>query len=322
MNKVYLIKVTALILLALVQSVSAMEWQQLDSMRKAIQEFNYRGEFLHRRGDKTNVYSVVHQYQDGESSELLKQLDGDMVEVFRQGNQIDCYYPKGSESALNHAVPAAPFSQVDELDLSRISQNYSAMNVGSARVAGYQTIIIELSGDAWRFKQRLWLEKETNLLLQSELIDIDGEVLEQFRFTRIELGVAIGANELVPSLMNDTNSRQQTAYKTPAMTPSEDGFLSALDWLPAGYQLTHTEQKTEAKGWLEQRTYSDGLTSFSVFIESNATLAGQASALAKMGATSALMTSIGTTSVTVIGEIPSKTAKQIAQMLSIKSSSI
>jgi sigma-E factor negative regulatory protein RseB len=299
-----------------------MEWKQLDSMRIAIQELNYRGEFLHRRGDETSVYSIVHQFKDQQSTELLRQLDGDMVEVLRQGDKMICYYPEGSEEALNHAVPAAPFSQVGALELDGISKNYKAMQIGQARVAGYQTNIIELTGDEWRFRQRFWLEQETNVLLQSELMSLDGEVLEQFRFTRIELGAAIIASELVPSLEGDTNARQQSAFKTSPVSVDDTQFLSQPSWLPSGYVLTHTSQKNNAKGWLEQRTYSDGLTSFSIFVESGKQQTHPSSALAKMGATTALMTFKDDLAVTIIGEIPGKTAKQIAQMLSQKSSSL
>jgi sigma-E factor negative regulatory protein RseB len=301
---------------------NAMEWKQLDSMRIAIQELNYRGEFLHRRGDDTSVYSIVHRFEYQQSTELLRQLDGDMVEVLRQGDKMVCYYPEGSEEALNHAVPAAPFSQVGALELDRISKNYKAMKIGQARVAGYQTNIIELTGDEWRFRQRFWLEQETNVLLQSELMSLEGEVLEQFRFTRIELGVAIDDVELVPALEGNVNARQQSAFKTLAANLDDSSFVSQADWLPKGYVLTHTSKKSDEKGWLEQRTYSDGLTSFSIFVESGKPQGRQSSALAKMGATTALMTSKDDLAVTIIGEIPSNTAKQIAQMLSQKSSSL
>ncbi len=301
--------------------VQAMEWQQLDLMRQAFQEQNYRGEYLHRRGDASSLYNIVHRYELGKSTELLKQLDGDMVEVLREGDRIDCFYPEGSEDALSHAVPAAPFSQVNALDLSRIAMNYKAVSLGMARVAGLQTHIIELVGDDWRYRHRLWLETETNLLLQSEIIGLDGEVLEQFRFARIELGVDIRAEELVPSLMDDQNARRQTVYRNEPEPPVEQGFLTRLTWLPEGYLLMRSSRKDMVNGWMEQRTYSDGLASFSIFLEKDDSRK-QPAALAKMGATNALMQSENGLSVTVIGEIPVSTAKKIAQGLSVTDASL
>lgn len=301
--------------LLFVSTANAMEWQQLDKMRMAIQQQNYRGEYIHRRGDTSNAYSIVHQFKDGQGTELLRQLDGDMIEVVRTNDQVTCYLPKGSESALNHAVPAAPFSQVSQLSLDRIASNYKAMKVGSERVAGYQADIIELAGDEWRYRQRLWLERDTMLLLQSELVDEQGQVLEQFRFTRLELGVPIDQNDLVPSLKGKENVLQQSTSIEMPEASSDKAFDSTLEWLPAGYQLTHAEHKAQSQGWLEQRTYSDGLTSFSVFIELKRDADLSQSALAKMGATTALMTLKGDLSITVIGEIPNSTARRIAQMV-------
>jgi sigma-E factor negative regulatory protein RseB len=292
-----------------------MEWQMLDEMRIAMQQQNYRGEYLHRRGDESNAYNIVHKFDGVKATELLRQLDGDMMEVLREADKVICYIPKSSESALNHAVPAAPFSQVNALDLQRIAQNYTAMKVGTARVAGLNTDIIELTGDTWRYSKRLWLEQETRLLLQSELRDASGNVLEQFRFTRIELGVTVAPTELIPTLRDERNVIQQTAFRESEANPNTDSLLSRTSWIPEGFSLTHAEHKSASRGWMEQRTYSDGLTSFSVFVEKDSQLANAQSAVAKMGATSALMVFQQGLGVTVIGEIPADTAKRIAEQV-------
>ncbi|WP_320824573.1 MucB/RseB C-terminal domain-containing protein [Reinekea sp.] len=306
------------VLLALVGAapVQAMEWQWLNAMRQAVQDTSYRGDYIHRRGDQTNAYSIVHRFDQGQAVELLRQLDGDMLEILRDGLRTVCYFPDGSEAALTHAVPAAPFSQVAELDLQRIGENYHAHASGEQRVAGFNARIIELKGDEWRYSQRFWLETESNFLLQSELIDPSGVILEQFRFTRLEIGATIEAAELVPSL-KDSAVLQQVAFRPPVDVPNDADYNSQLDWLPVGFSLAHSEAHQDSTGIYEQRTFSDGLASFSVFIEGLALPAADQSALAKMGATTALMTSVSGYSVTIIGEIPVMTAKKIAQMLSI-----
>ncbi|WP_320821561.1 MucB/RseB C-terminal domain-containing protein [Reinekea sp.] len=307
------------VLLALVAAapIQAMEWQWLDAMRQSVQETNYRGDYIHRRGDQTNAFNIVHRFNQGQSVELLRQLDGDMIEILRDGARTVCYFPEGSEAAMTHAVPAAPFSQVAELDLQRIGENYQAHGMGEQRVAGFNARIIDLKGDEWRYSQRFWLETESNLLLQSELIAPSGEILEQFRFTRLEIAVTIEAAELIPSL-KDSAVLQQVAFRSPPDVANDTGYRSKLNWLPAGFSLAHAEAHQDSTGIYEQRTYSDGLASFSVFIEGLALPATGQSALAKMGATTALMTSMNGYSVTIIGEIPALSAKKIAQMLSIE----
>lgn len=300
---------------------SAMEWQWLDAMRVAVQEQSYRGEFIHRRGDQTSAYSIAHRFDGSQATELLRQLDGDMIEVFREGQKLVCYYPEGSEAALTDAVPAAPFTQVTSLNLDKISENYTAMATGEERVVGYNAHVITLRGDEWRYTQKLWLELETNLLLQSELLDMNGNVLEQFRFTRLELGVDIADSELLPAQMKQ-GMRQQTVYRSMAQKLSTQGFQSKLDWLPTGFVLTNSELTRSADGWSEQRTFSDGLSSFSVFIEQDSRLQGQAPVMAKMGATSAYMAMNDSYGITVVGEVPFQSAKKVAQSVSILSPSL
>lgn len=302
--------------------LQAMEWQQLDEMRLAVQQQNYRGEYLHRRGDQTSAYSVVHRYTGGASTELLRQLDGDMIEVLRSDDELVCYLPGDASGALNHAIPAAPFSQVGALELTMIADNYQAMTIGTERVAGYQADIIELSGDDWRYHQRLWLERDTRLLLQSELIDPDGRILEQFRFSRLELNVPIASWELEPSLKDQPGVVQQSAQIKRPQGMQVETFKSQLGWLPDGFKLSRSQRSNTPTGWLEQRSFTDGLVTLSVFVEQGKAGSGQQSGLAKMGATSALMTYRDGLNITVVGEVPSRTVKAIAEQISLASSTI
>ncbi|MFQ3231633.1 MucB/RseB C-terminal domain-containing protein [Reinekea sp.] len=292
------------------QSVQAMEWMWLEKMRLSVQQLTYRGEFLHRRGDETNVYSVIHQYdKQGGTTELLKQLDGFMVEVLRQGELLTCYFPEGSETAADHAVPAAPFTQLTAMDIERISQTYKAMEVGEERVAGFKTKIISLSTGPWGYEHRYWLDKGTHMLLQSELIDADGNVLEQFRFTRLELNAVLKPTELTPTVESPVLvQKSQISH----LANKQQSKKVKLNWMPNGFMLSHSATSASAQGWTEKLIYSDGLTSFSVFVDS-AGLKMPQSTMAKMGATTALMISRDKLGITVIGEVPEQTALKLAQ---------
>ncbi|MEJ2045070.1 MAG: MucB/RseB C-terminal domain-containing protein [Reinekea sp.] len=297
----------------------AMEWQQLEEMRQAVQQQNYRGEFLHRRGDQTSVYSIVHRFEDGQGTELLKQQDGDMIEILRHDDKVICYFPAGSESAANHGIPAAPFSQVSQLALKQIASNYHAHSLGQAIVAGLKTNIIELTSDEWRFSQKLWLEVDTRLLLQSEIMDARGQVLEQFRYTRIELGADIGDQELVSRLSDQQGVMQQVNTKTAQPKPISSGLHTKMSWAPEGFNLVSAQQQMNATGWIDKRTYSDGLASYSVFAEMvPEDEDSKQSAMAKMGATLAFMTHNNGLAITIVGEIPDATARQVAKKLQME----
>ncbi|TXR53074.1 MucB/RseB C-terminal domain-containing protein [Reinekea thalattae] len=295
----------------------AMQWQWLEQMRQAVQFTDYRGEFVHRRGDELSAYSVVHRYKDGSMTELLQQLDGDMIEVLRTGDELICYYPEGSSSAVSHAIPAAPFSKVAKLDVERISGNYSASVQNEERVAGYITRVVVLTGDDWRFSHKLWLEQKTGLLLQSEMIDQKGQVVEQFRFTRIEIDVDIADQELRSTLALVSDRQQVISLNKKPKGDTDNDFSSTLSWLPEGFELARAHAGMQAEKWTEMRNYSDGFTSFSVFVEKGVAMKGE-SAIAKMGATTAVMLDKAGYAITVLGEVPEATARQVASNIHIE----
>ena len=305
------------VLMLLPAAVHAMQWQQLEAMRLAMQQQDYRGEYMHRRGDQTSVYSVVHQYRDGVSSELLRQLDGDMIEIVRDHDRVVCYFPQGAEEAAGHAIPAAPFSQAAQLDLAKIAANYSAHSLGRERVAGLMADIIELRSDDWRFRQKLWLDVNTHILLQSEILDADGEVIEQFRFTRLELGTQVKDSELNSSLAGKAGVMQQVMPKSAMSLAVANDLNTIIVWVPSGFELVSSDHKMKADGWVDKRTYSDGLTSYSIYAEPARGVANNSAALATMGATVALLTQHNDLAITVIGEIPKVAAQKIASQIKL-----
>lgn len=297
--------------------IHAMEWDWLENMRLAVQQQTYRGEFLYRKGDATQAYSIEHVFDGERSKELLKQLDGAQVEVIRDGNKLICYFPPGSEAAMAHPVPTAPFSMVGKFDLPKISAHYDAVLVGEERVAGFNARIIELSADEWRYTQRFWLEKSSYMLLQAELRDSDDQVLEQFRFIRLELAANLSVDQLVPSVGQDATV--QSSIMTMDMSKLEQPYV-AVNWLPNGFVLEHSNYQSTSEGWIETHVYSDGLASFSVFVEKNAQLTDFQSTIANMGATTAYMTMFDRISLSVVGELPSETARKIAQSVNVEAS--
>lgn len=290
----------------------AMEWSDLDAMRQAVQELNYRGEYIYRRGDETSAYSIVRYVTSRHQVELLKQLDGDMIEVLRDGEKVVCYIPAGSEAALNRPVPAAPYSLLAEVDWQLISQNYQATMIGEQRVAGYQTKVIELSGDEWRYRKRYWIAEDSHMLLQSEIRDQEDQVLEQFRFTRLELDPAINLDDVEPSLAQEAAVQQTIYYQPDPVVMTDMDFQSAVNWLPEGFLLSGSKRTAHESGWTEQRTYSDGLASFTLFVEFGEQFAP---AVARMGATTAMMFVGDGMSGTLVGEIPVSTARQISSSI-------
>ena len=52
--------------------------------------------------------------------------------------------------------------------------------------------------DEYRYGYVLWLDQETAMPLQSQLIDDQGRVVEQILFSEIEIPADVGPDELIP----------------------------------------------------------------------------------------------------------------------------
>lgn len=122
---------------------------------------------------------------------------------------------------------------------------------GESRIAGRPSIRLDIEPlDSLRYGHRLWLDRATGLPLKQVLLDVGGQIIETFQMA--ELGQ--------PTLYADTLEFEALPEAPPQ--PWQ------LGWLPPGYQPLALPQASSIGSLpLGHRLYSDGLASFSVFIE-------------------------------------------------------
>ena len=118
---------------------------------------------------------VVHKVVDGVQRERLVHLNGAPREIVRHGEKVTCMvhawrrpHRDGSQS-----IPAGPFARAFVREFDRINDTYMVDESGEGRVAGSRQArrIAVNPKDQHRYGYRLWLDKETSLLLRSELVD-------------------------------------------------------------------------------------------------------------------------------------------------------
>jgi sigma-E factor negative regulatory protein RseB len=85
-----------------------------------------------------------------------------------------------------------------------------------------------------------------------------------------------------------------------------------VTWVPKGFKLTGHQNRFVRNGSpLEQRIYSDGLSSVSIFMEKIRAQHGHLKGGSKMGAVNAYGAIISAHFVTVVGEVPAQTVEKI-----------
>ena len=318
-----------------VTSKTPVEW--LDAMDRAFRQLDYDGVFSYYttrqvqvgfqqgRGEsafdfradisrdvKLATFRIVHKVVDGTERERIVHLGGPQREILRTGAEVAYILQPGDESlAFEADIPAGPYSRMFMRGLD-LGVNYRVDISGRGQVVGRPTVCLEITPlDDNRYGYLLWLDEATGLLLRSELREADGTHLEMVRFTQLRVGDAVATVDLEPAA---GGVLVRHLHRASAVSPAPDVSLGwRVDWVPTGFRAanSHIDDPDDQV----HLTFSDGLASFSVFID--AKLEGNAVDMeTRSGATVVLtragMDERGDFLTTVAGEIPPSTAHQIA----------
>lgn len=289
----------------LVAADEAQDW--LVKMNEASREQSFRGAFVYERTGSFTTHNIWRNV-DGEAvTERLVQSDGPAQEWLRRNGRLVC--SSGSDVGASPHQASQPVDQIEGLD-----NVYSSQLLGMTRVASRPVTVVSLRPrDAHRYGYEFFLDSETGLLLKSLMIGDQGSLLERFQFAAIEMG-DVSAEALEPSA-----ACQEIPASASASVAVSDAWRPA--WVPQGFKL-QSESSDEVPGSslpVLSRTYSDGLTRFSLFIEQLDASRQAENVRAQLGPTVAvsrkLTTSDGTVLATLVGEIPAATAEQIVASL-------
>lgn len=289
----------------------AAQW--LAELAPALTHVSYEGVFVYSRGGEVNSMRVFHRFEDGHVRERLVQLDGANGEVIRDGSKITYIYPDKSRIRLSKVLPSGPFAEAFSHSLAPVTRWYRPQQLKDDRVAGYATVELVLKArDRDRYSYRLWLEKKTGLLVKSEVLSLKGRVLERFQFTDLD----ITQNIPEAKLKAQVDGRQATKtdiQTTPASSsPGQSSVKWRLGWRPKGFDPTVGLDQTRGNSV----AYSDGMASFSVFVDPRGST-DMPSGASRIGATTAFIRKATFKGrhylVTVVGEIPPKTAMEVAE---------
>ena len=306
----------SLLLLALLGAQAAAQEARdwLDRMSRAVEDLNYRGTFVHVLDGTAEQLQIVHRNADGQSGERILSLLGAGREIVRQGDRVQGIFPDRrivsfeTRSDMSALVSALPSTTVD------LEPHYEIKLGGAARVAERPVQLLEIKPrDEFRYGYMLWLDRETAMPLQSQLMDEQGQVVEQILFTEIEIPADISPAELEATI--DTTGF--TTLRAPESAP----LAAEIPWraadVPGGFKLSAATQSPMAGSDtpVEHLVYSDGLATVSVFIEDPATKAEVGEGFFAVGSTNAYSLTLRGRKVTAMGEVPRQTVRTIASSL-------
>ena len=290
--------------------------QWLQHMLENARSLNYKGVFVYVQGPNLEVMSIVHSGDGDKQRQHLVALNGAVREVTVAGEEVICSLP-GQQIAFNTSkYKRSPIPISLPQDLDGLEQSYRFEEKGEDRVANRVTRIISIEPrDNLRFGYRLWLDRETGMVLRSALLDDQGKIREQFVFTEFEVVNQVAQDLLKPQFI----SARKLATKISGNMFSE--VILQPVWqageLPSGFHTIVQQRSPDSTAGeaAEHIVFSDGLAAVSVFVEKIQDEEPLLEGPTSMDAMSAYGVVMDGYQVIAVGEVPQRTVEQIARAM-------
>jgi sigma-E factor negative regulatory protein RseB len=291
-------------------------------MHEASRRMAYTGTLV-VSSEGTMASSRIWHVCDGEQQiEHVESLTGAPRSTFRRNEQVITFSPLSKVAVTEKREALRMFPDFLKSADATIEQFYTARQIGTARVAGFQADVVQIEPlDKLRFAYRIWSEQKTGLVIKLQTLDVDGKVLEQMAFSDLQLDAPVSMKKL-SRMMAHTEGytvQKQAPLKTSA---AAEGWLLKAE-VP-GFKPMNCYRRpsgAEAGGGHDtlQWIFSDGLASVSMFIDVYDRRRHTREGLMVMGATHTLAQrqsdKTGEWWLTVVGEVPAQTLKLFAQGL-------
>lgn len=296
--------------------------QWLDRMNLAVESLDYRGTLIQIRGGQMGTFEVIRRVDDDGIRERVYALDGPPQEMIREGNQFRSTI-QGNRSNWFYSdlqqrlIPHQPINQMAGLNAA-----YELRLGGVERVAGYTAQRIDIwPRDGFRYGQQLWLEEQTGMLLRSRMLNAQGQVLAEQVFVNIDLGASISDRDLEPQTARVFDAPAKKQWPSSGVDENPEairmsGLLRPL-WgprqVPAHFQLINADHgRSDLDSAFDHLLFSDGLTSFSVYIDHAPEYPVEAE-LNAMGTVHVFTGMMGQRQFTIMGQVPAQTVEFVGR---------
>ncbi len=286
----------------------------LMKINQAAASLSFSGMFVHSHDGRIKAMQVVRRVRGEMMQERLYSLNGEAREIVRDRNRIWCYIPEQKVGVHDYRQAfASGFPRILPGDLEGLRRNYHFTEGGLNRIADRMAQRINvIPNDAYRYGYRLWADTETGLLLRSDLINQDDQVVEQYLFVAIDVDGEISDRDLQAVTSKEKLVWYGGEKPQPSASLDESGWR--VTQLPAGYRLSkHIRRMSPMEGReIEHLIFTDGLSTVSIFIKPANTEQSDMQGLSRMGAVHVYRSTINDHRVTVMGEAPAQTVELLA----------
>jgi sigma-E factor negative regulatory protein RseB len=285
----------------------------LDRMAGAVSSTSYHGTVIRNKRGQSEALKVVHKIVDGVVNERVTSQEGHGLEIIRIGDEVHCILPNqksvlvegwNNQSTLFSPLPRTEVVNTPQYDLSLLSEG---------RIAGRDAVLLAIRPhDEYRYAHKIWLDTASGFPLQTEIRNIDGELIEEVKFAEIVFTDNIADDAFAASVDLDGFTWYREANRYDAVAIETDW---SCDDLPAGFRAISTTTETSSLDGSETThiVFSDGIANVSVFIEPPN--GDEREGWAMLGASNSFSAMVGDFQVTAVGEVPGVTVQRIASSM-------
>jgi len=294
----------------------AAQW--LTRVTQAARSLNYTGTVMVRQGARFDTFRLAHQFENGQESEKLLSLDGPAREIVRSATEVRYYFPDAKVVQIEPRSIRNVFPSLSPEQTANLAQYYEFKLSPGGRVAGRVTeMAVFEPRDGLRYAHRFWADPTTGLLLKSRLVNEKGEVIEEFAFNDVTVNAKIDKDMVKPSWTAVPDDWKVVQAGPGELVMNDTGWT--VTKLPPGFiKISEGFRKLAGKrDPVTHLVFSDGLVAISVFVEPFTVTQTQVG-LTQTGGLAQYSTRSDAFRVTVVGEAPPATVRQIAQSVGRK----
>ncbi len=284
----------------------------LSRAASAARQLNYIGTIVYQYGPRVETSRLVHMNEGGNEYEKLLNLEGPAREVIRTGGEVYCFYPDAKVVRIEPRIFRNAFPSFSPQQQRSLADYYEFKKAEAGRVAGIeaQAFVFEPK-DGLRYGHKFWSDAATGLLLKARVLNEKGDVVEQFAFTDLSIGVKLDRSMVRPSWPTPPPDWQIRQIGPGEVESKETGWI--VTRLPPGFVKIAEGFRAlrAARPPVAHLVFSDGLVAVSVFVEPVGGTA-HSTGLKQEGAVNMYIRQLEDYVVTVLGEAPPVTIRQIA----------
>ncbi|MCK9512638.1 MAG: MucB/RseB C-terminal domain-containing protein [Pigmentiphaga sp.] len=284
----------------------------LARVQDAAHKLDYAGTFMYQLGSNLVASHIVHQASPDGGRERIEVLDGPKQREFVRENKVVYSLLPERQLVLVEARETDHFPGMITGNPQALEALYEvALLDEPGRVAGRPCRNAQVvPRDAWRWGYRLCIDDASGLLLKVQTLDADGAILEQAAFSEITVGDAFD-----PAWLESSHPWREW----PRVQGGREFDLAAAGWhisAPEGFEpISQIKRKLKGRAQVYQMVLTDGMAAISVFIEPYDPSLGQSDSMTAYGATSIYRGRKGEHWLTVLGEVPPRTVRAVADAI-------